>query len=273
MIVETQIPRSALLRQFVESFIFFDGFHPFHTLDRYLPNGNVELIIDLRDRPQFIYDNETLKPRQECKGGWISGIRTEPITIPSGKNARMLIVSFRKGMAYPFFGFPMAELRDQVLNADLVWGSRFSEFRERLLCVNGNSQARFDEVELFLQEQCRVVESNEFISYSTARIGNEATDLTVSGLTEEVGYSRKHLGSIFRNHVGITPKAYMRIMRFQRVIALLEKLEDPDWCDLAIDAGYYDQSHLINDFKRFSGFTPGEYFRSKNDVLNYVPVA
>src|SRR5687768_14415161 len=120
------------LDQFIELLIYFERAEHAHTVDRFLPNGDTEILIDFHDTPQFIYDNNTLKEIQACNRVWTSGVRTEPITIPSGNGAAMMVVSFKKGMAYPFFPFPMNEISDSVVDADLVWGSEFGILRERL---------------------------------------------------------------------------------------------------------------------------------------------
>jgi hypothetical protein len=132
MIFRTHIPRFPL-DQFIEVLIYFEGIQHAHTVDRFLPNGDTEILIDFNDTPQFIYDNESLKQIQACHNVWASGIRTEPITIPAGTNSTMMVISFKKGMAYPFFPFPMNEISDCVVDADLVWGSDLAYLREKLL--------------------------------------------------------------------------------------------------------------------------------------------
>ena len=80
MILKTHIPGFPL-NQFIDSFIYYEGYHPEHSIDRFLPDGNTEIIIDFDDRPQHIYDNQTLKEIQACRHVWASGVRTEFITI------------------------------------------------------------------------------------------------------------------------------------------------------------------------------------------------
>jgi hypothetical protein len=100
MIFQTYKP-VAPLNCFIENLIYFDGIIAPHSFDRFLPDGNTEIIIDLTDRPQYIYDNETLQEIQTCRYAWASGVRTQPITIPSGIGSRMLVVAFkeRKGVS------------------------------------------------------------------------------------------------------------------------------------------------------------------------------
>jgi AraC-like DNA-binding protein len=83
--------------------------------------------------------------------------------------------------------------------------------------------------------------------------------ILVRDIAREVGLPQRQFIQLFNSHVGLTPKVFSRIQRFQRARVLAEKLETPHWAELALNCGYFDQSHLINDFQEFSGSTPGTY--------------
>jgi AraC-like DNA-binding protein len=88
----------------------------------------------------------------------------------------------------------------------------------------------------------------------------------IGALAEEVGWSRKHLASQFGAQVGLAPKVMARVLRFNRAISLLKETENSsDWSGIAFDCGYYDQSHLIREFRDFAGQTPTEFARSLSD--------
>jgi AraC-like DNA-binding protein len=271
MILKTHTPRFPLDR-FVDHFIYYEGYNPEHSIDRFLPDGNTEIIIDFDDGPQYIYDNETLKEIQACHHVWASGVRTEYISIPSGKQAAMFVISFKKGMAYPFFPLPMNEMSDRVVDADLLWGSDFAFLRERLLEIN-EIHLKFQAVEIFLLKhfQGRFV-LNPAVEYALAEIIHRPDQINLARMNQNLGYSQKHFISMFKRQVGIAPKAYLKIIRFQKAISEIEERKEVNWTDISQDCGFYDQAHFINDFKFFSGFTPEEYVGRKNGVLNYVPV-
>jgi transcriptional regulator GlxA family with amidase domain len=69
----------------------------------------------------------------------------------------------------------------------------------------------------------------------------------------------------FAAEVGMTPKLYCRVRRFQRVRALVRNVPAPDWARVAVEWGYFDQSHLIHDFQAFSGLSPVEYCRRRSE--------
>jgi transcriptional regulator GlxA family with amidase domain len=81
----------------------------------------------------------------------------------------------------------------------------------------------------------------------------------VEAVSRELGFSQRRFIQMFSSHVGLTPKVFYRVLRFQRARVLAEKLEAPAWAELAVACGYFDQSHLIKDFKEFSGSTPNTY--------------
>ena len=271
MITQTYIPGFPL-NHFVDYFFYYEGHNPSHSVDRFLPDGNVEVIIDLHDAPQFIYDNETLKRIQACHHVWASGVRTGSISIDSGKAAAMIVIYFKKGMAYPFFPVPMNEISDCVVDADLLWGNGFGLLRERILETR-DLNTRFVIIEEFLlkQFQSKLIQ-NPCVEYAIDKIILQPNQISLSKLNQEIGYSQKHFISLFKRHVGITPKAYLKIMRFQRAINEIEQRKNVNWTAISQDCGFYDQAHFINDFYLFSGFTPAEYLSRKDKFLNYVPV-
>jgi AraC-like DNA-binding protein len=82
----------------------------------------------------------------------------------------------------------------------------------------------------------------------------------VSQLAEELGWSRKRLVAGFREHVGLPPKTVARVLRFEQAVRLAEQ-SDLSWLEIALRCGYYDQAHLIRDFRAISGCTPGTFFQ------------
>lgn len=274
MILQLHSPAFPLNR-YIEQFVYYEGIDVAHSLDRFLPDGNTEIIINLTEHPQSIHDNETLKEIQVCRHAWVSGVRTKPITIPSGKRSRMLIVAFKKGGAHPFYPFPMTEITNWVADADLIFGNPFYRLREQLL------HAPSIEIMFLLMEQFLIQRggdalhadaASKCVAYAVSNIVNRPDASGSQILSDAIGYSQKHFIDLFKGQVGVTPKQYLKIMRFQKAIQEIEKGGFVNWNQIALESGFYDQAHFINDFKSFSGFTPGEYVNRKTDMLNYVPV-
>src|SRR6185503_11129796 len=197
MILETHIPRYPL-DQFVDHFIYYEGYNPAHTIDRFLPDGNTEIILDFNDGPQYIYDNETLKEIQACHHVWASGVRTGYISIPSGRQAAMFIIAFKKGMAYPFFPVPMNEMSDRVVDADLLWGRSFAYLREHLHGISDVDE-KFAAAERFLLKNFqKKFNLNPAVEYALGEIIRSPDHLNLRRVSDQIGYSQKHFISMFK---------------------------------------------------------------------------
>jgi len=241
-------------------------------MDRFLPDGEVQIIFDLTDYPKYIYDNETLKEIQSCQKVWFSGFRTEPITIPSGKESEMLIIQFKKGRAFPFLIEPMQNLTNFVVDAELVISREILSIREKLL-VASNPFRKFQVLEKqLLKIYLGKLNENPFVDFAVSTIIAAPNLYSIKSISDKVGYSQKHLIKLFKEHVGVTPKEFLKVIRFQKAIQQIENQISVDWSQMALDCGFYDQSHFIADFKNFSGFTPTGYMEQRGDFLNYIPV-
>lgn len=271
VIFELHIP-CAPLNEFIESFVYYKDYNPVHSIDRFLPDGNINLVIDLTDYPKFIYDNYTLQEKQACNKVWFSGIRNNFITIPSGRDSEMFIVNFHKGKAYPFTGMPVHELTDHVIDGELVMSKEILGLREVLLSLPAIGQ-KFKYAEKYLIRAFGSrLHTNPFVDYAVNQIVLHPHLAVIEHIAGKVGYSHKHLIKIFREHVGITPKSFLKVMRFQNAIEETERTKTANWTRIAYESGYYDQAHFIHDFKIFSGFTPTAYLERKSEFLNYVAV-
>lgn len=274
MVFQVYVPAFPL-SHFIKHLIYFEGTEPIHNIERFLPDGNSEFLVELTENSQAIYENETLAELQICRHGWVSGVRTRPITIPSGRGTKKLIVAFQQGKGFPFIKIPMSELADKVVDADIIFGARFRQFREQLL-ASPSWQQTFQLTENFLLqlagEELSVDTPAKCVAFAVSNIAVQPNILVFQQFTRQIGYSQKHFIDLFKRHVGITPKKYLNIMRFQMALLEIEHNQAIDWRRVALDSGYYDQAHFIRDFKRFSGFTPNEYVSKKTETLNYIPV-
>jgi AraC-like DNA-binding protein len=94
-------------------------------------------------------------------------------------------------------------------------------------------------------------------AYATLR--RTSGGASMASLAEALGYSQKYLIAQFREHLGLPPKTLARVMRFESAVRTIRSEHRPDWAQIVVDCGYYDQAHLIREFKQFAGMTPGEY--------------
>ena len=121
------------LSQFIEHIWFYEGYDPEHRMERLLPDGTVEVVIDLRAEPRKLYRRDDFSRHQAFKRSWISGKQSRYIVIESAPDSSMIGVHFRPGGTYPILGCPVSEITDRVIELDLVLGSAVNSLRDQII--------------------------------------------------------------------------------------------------------------------------------------------
>jgi AraC-like DNA-binding protein len=272
MIHKIHIPQPPL-SQFVENLWLIEEFSADYTREKILPDGAIELIIDLDPQPKSIFADETSAAFRTVSKGWISGERTRYIVIGAAANQSMVGIRFRPGGAYPFFHFPISELSESVTELELIWGSLVDEIRDQLLEIKSPDE-RLLRLEAFLLGQARrSLEANRLITFAVHQLQHSPQFLAIRDLASTIGITQKHLISQFEKVVGLRPKSFARVCKFQKVVNLIEQQDQIEWAAMAADCGYYDQAHFIHEFQAFSGLNPSTYVTQRGDYLNYIPIA
>jgi AraC-like DNA-binding protein len=106
--------------------------------------------------------------------------------------------------------------------------------------------------------------SNE-VSWAWSEIERPGDGTTIGGIAEELGWGKKRLIARFREQIGVAPKTAARVVRFSRAVRALEDAQEPYWAAVALECGYYDQSHMVREFRDFAGMTPGEFVALRRD--------
>jgi AraC-like DNA-binding protein len=260
------------LSDFVELFTYYEDYAPTHSVERVLPEGVVEIIIDLTDEPKWMHDNETLKHSKSYRWAWVSGMRSRFISIGVAGRSAMFIIRFKSGKAYPFLQMPVSEIDNQVVDSDAVFDSAFASYRTQLIEAP-TPRRKFQVAENFILQRIRNhFEIHPAVSYVVNEVMRNPSTATIGCIIQQTGYTHKHLLSLFNKYVGLSPKQFVRLTRFQHAVLHIERSKQIDWMQVANDCGYYDQSHFIKDFKEFSGFSPSEYVQRKYEFVNYVPM-
>jgi len=236
-----------------------------------LPDGAVEVIINLGD-PQKLCAPDDPARHTIFKRSWISGERTEPIVIDESGYVDLVGIRLRAGGPLPFLGIPLRKYTKQVVELEAILGREVRDLRDQL-GEAADDDARFDLMEDWLAERARNrTRPTRAVSYALRIIDRGADAVRIGQMAEEIGISHKHLLREFDRCVGLTPKLLARLRSFQRVISAIGQRPTVDWSDTAVRCGYYDQAHLIRDFRGFSGLTPTTYLTRRGPFLNYLEI-
>jgi len=270
MIYRIHIPAPPL-SYFIEHFFFYEGHHAEHAMEKFLPDGSMDLLIDLTESPKKLFHNEEGSSFTTYKKSWISGMKTEYILIDASVST-MIGVHFRPGGASPFFSFPISELNDTTIEMDCIWKTEIHSIRDAILNTP-EIENKFKILEkYFFQKAKNKLEPNLFVSYAIDQLQQSQVLWTIEQLSNKIGITQKHLISLFNKHVGLSPKLFARIARFQKVIKEVETKRCIEWTSVAYDCGYYDQAHFIKEFQAFSGINPSAYLTQRGEYMNYLPV-
>jgi AraC-like DNA-binding protein len=163
---------------------------------------------------------------------------------------RLLGVRFHPGAARDYIGVPGPLLLDQRIPLEDLWGSRGSQLMERL----GNTDS--------WRAQFHVLADALPAARPDLRPWLALRSEPVESVADAAGCSPRQLRRRCLDETGLTPKRLARILRFRRALRLARS-PDRDWADIAICCGYFDQAHLIRDFREFTGGPPMSVFSNR----------
>jgi AraC-like DNA-binding protein len=269
---------SAPLSELVQCFWYCEGAPLTHSKERLMPTGEACIIFNLRDEPIRIYDWKNPDRFETYTHAVLSGARSEPFVIDTLQQERVFGIQFRAGGSFPFFRMPSSEIVNSDLALECAWRGAAGIMRERLLKAE-SIPAMFAAAEEGLLEQLvRPLELHPAVAFATQRFSSKPHTTTVATVLDAIGLSHRRFSQLFQDQTGLTPKAFCRVRRFQRVLRHIHTAREPEWTRIALDCGYYDQAHFIHDFQCFSGFTPTGYtasffkFDRNNEHINHVPL-
>lgn len=215
------------------------------VIERVLPDGAMRLILDLT--------SETLAPR-------VVGPSAKPVMLRMRGHIHGLSVTLRPGASLALFGVPAHELAE----AEVAWQdvarpalrhhvARAHEAEDDSACARRLVDGLLESLRSTGEDEGRRARR------AAALFRGAAGERSVRAVAEAVGLSERRLQQLFRAHVGMPPRTWSRIARMHECLRLLRSPAPLPWHALALDGGFYDQSHLINEFQALCGMTPEQF--------------
>ncbi len=190
----------------------------------------------------------------------IGGVSTKRFSrVLQGKSG-VFGIKFRPGSFRPFMKASASSLTNRIVPAKRVLGKGVSAVEAVWIASSWEEDKMIDAANAFLR--ARLPKPDPMIKVADGivkTILQESDIKTVSDLAKRTGMGARKLQRIFNEYVGISPKWVIRRYRLHELIEILKSGKQPDWPQLALELGYFDQAHLINDFKSMVGSTPAQY--------------
>ncbi len=259
------------LHAFIKSLWFCRSEPREHALERVLPGGAAQLIVNLKEDQTRVYRPELGFGRQTTSGTVLCGVQSRYRVIDTAETECVLGVAFQPGGTLPFFRAPADELRDAYVPLGLLWGRRAGDLREQLLEAP-DPRAKLAAMERALAEACRAQGPHAAVSFALEAFHNRPNRASMAAVAGRIGLSPKRFIERFKSAVGLPPKQYCRILRFQSALARAAHGDAVDWTRIAMDCGYFDQAHFIHDFRSFAGITPTGYRADRTQFQNHVKI-
>lgn len=258
----TEIPPRSELSSVVGTFFYLRLASQDEAKERrviVMANPAVDLVLNLGDP----FTLETFGDSQRVeRGATLHGPR--PATTFLRREGELLLIGarFKHGAAASLLPYPVKELEQRQVPLQDLLHEAATEMTEHVR--QGHTPAeQLKRLEASLGKAlARLKKPDPMVRKAVKLIAQQQGDLEVSALAEHLGVSRQTVKHKFDQHVGVGPKLFGKLRRFQAVLRRLANTSKPDWTKLAQENGYYDQAHLIREFNHFTGFSPQKFLNN-----------
>lgn len=236
-----------------------------HPRERNLPSGRADLVIALHQEHLSRYSSADDRVGTRLRGAVFQGPQERCWLRATDEPSSVVGVHFRAGGAAAFVDGALPELANRSVELQALWGGAALELREQLQAL-ATAPQRLDALEQALRARLAHVgaprssaTTNAALAWAIARFDAQPSVARVEPVRAALGWSAPLFIARFHAAVGLTPKRFCRVRRFQAVLGSIANGRGAGWAGLALEAGYSDQAHFNREFRAFSGLTPGHY--------------
>lgn len=231
--------------------------------ERVIPTENVQLMFHYRN-PFVVVQGETIAKHQPRT--ILSGLSNLHSDVSTFGQAGVVFVQFLPAGACHFFKFPLSEIENQSFDLSDIFYSEIKQIEEQLF-ESKEIHEKVSIIESFLIGKFSPIPqyNHLFIEKGIQLIKQSRGQITANNLAEKLITTPKSMERKFSNHLGKTPKQYIKLVRFQETLNDFSTHKDIHLTEYAYRNGYFDQAHFIRDFKSFSGYTPKEFVEKYPD--------
>lgn len=247
------IQPAVMLRPYVKHYWLLKTGGDSAGLARTVPTGMMSLLFHRGNRLLSVHENE-FHPR-----AFLSGQEKTFADLKYDGQINMISVVFHPAGVRAFFNIPIDKIAGLRLTADDMEDKDLSELENALTSTEEDKLSLLLIEQFLLRRLTRLPEHNLKRVDTAIRLIN-AGQTEIGRLADAACLSTKQFNRIFSEYIGAHPKEFSRIIRFQRALHLLENNQQISLTALAHECNYFDQSHMIKDFKALSGYTPSEYY-------------
>jgi len=253
-----------ILEPFIECFWVAESEDVIPVVQKIIPDGFPEVIFHCRDAYSIKLHNKWEIQAKTLVAGQI----TKHFFLQNAGASAVAGIKFKPAALTHLFGFSMDTLTDRVLSFSELPGSGLHEWSKVTVGCTLHEQI------LSASENYLAARVSTMAAHTT--IIDEAIDLIfesrgaipIAEICKNLFITERQLQRLFKKYIGLSPKFYTRIIRFNNIFSLLQEGKT-SWLDITYHSGYFDQSHFIRDFKEFTGEDPSKYFFDEPTMANF----
>jgi AraC-like DNA-binding protein len=255
------LPVGPPLADRVEAVWTSQGFDCFEV-EEILPRSRTEVLFSLGDR-HWLKDREDPRRDRAFDASFVSGLQQRPLHVVSPPSTAMAGVRLKPEGAAPFLRDTPSLIAGGVVELEAILGRDVERLREQIATTPDLRRRTLLLAGAVARHLLAAPGLSASVRLALRAIHGSRGGAPIRDLVRGSGWSHRHLTERFRAEVGLAPKAYARLVRFESAFERLCRLDRVHWAEFALEAGYYDQAHLVRDFREFAGATPSEVFRRR----------
>lgn len=258
-----------VLKYFIKYYWILNSDRVINLGHKLLPVGNIDFILNLSSPITYSTDKAT----KSIAGFHFNGIKDYCCTIEQSGILHVLGISFYPTGLYPFAKVPLSEFSGNTIELDQLFNEFNNDMKEKLMAANSdNEKINILENTLLKILDHRLIPPKRLFhlcnTFDTLHDG-----MNITAFCNKYGIHQRKLQRIFNKYVGISPKSYHTLRRFQNVLHHLLTMDYEDLTTIAHHYDYYDQTHFIKDFKSFAGCPPSQFLIEKRSVKEILLVS
>ncbi|AJW62261.1 DNA-binding transcriptional activator FeaR [Elizabethkingia miricola] len=257
------------LQPFIRHYLFLESTQQLTGILRLFTDGSTGVVFSLQGSLATDLNHKTQLP-----GSFLYGQISDFRDLYTNSGFSFIIVVFSPLGMKQLTGIPAYEMKNQITDANHLFPN--ISFLTEELFESNNYEKQIQLLNLFFLKTYTADRAKDISTPISLMdiLYKDKDSGTISNLVKCSGYSERHIERIFKEHIGISPKAFSSIIRLHRFLKLLSHPNESDsMTSLGYTANYFDQSHLIREFKKYTGITPKQYMdKTQKLTTNFLNI-
>ena len=255
-----------LLKGYIDKMWLFEsnGKMPVDDLKLVVPNGHLKLSVAFRNGIVAKMNGQSVTSKEQNIS--LTGLMDVPVILDVEKDVATgtIVVEFSPHGAYRFFHLSLIDIKNQIYPLSDILGTVAKQLEDKISNIQ-SVDGKVTVLQQFLLNQFTQQAEDSIFEYCVAKITSSKGKITIQELEKKTGYSSRWLNMKFKDKLGISPKNLSTIIRFNEYYNAVANNNEMEFMQNAFYDHYYDQSHFLKEFKRFTGQSHSGFVNRTND--------